>query len=172
MWYVIQVISGQEQLGHQLMHEIIGDTLIQDCFIPMRERKIKLHGTWQRITERLFPGYLFIVTDAPAEVYEALKKVPRFTRLLGNTDAGFIPLTEKEIAFLSKFGDENHLSHLSQVEVEEGNKVRIVSGNLLDYEGQIVKINLHKRIAVVQVEFMGQKVNVHLGIEILEKREA
>ena len=38
-------------------------------------------------------------------------------------------------------------------------------------QGQIRKINLHKRRAEVEVDFMNQKTVIHLGIEILEKSE-
>ena len=39
-----------------------------------------------------------------------------------------------------------------------------------DYEGEIIKVNLHKRIAVVRTTFMGSTTDVHMGIEILQKR--
>lgn len=167
-WYVVQVVGGQEQIVRRL---ILNQSLcqIEECFIPMRERKIKYKGKWQFVKERILPGYVFIITKNPEEVFQSLKQIPRFTSLLGKTDAGFIALNEQEVNFLSRFGDSEHVSHLSTVMVEEGNKVRILEGNLLNYEGEIVKINLHKRVAIVRVPFMGSSVDVHLGIEIVEK---
>lgn len=43
---------------------------------------------------------------------------------------------------------------ISKVAVEEGNQVRILSGPLMNLRGQIKKVNLYKRIAVVEMEFM------------------
>lgn len=167
MWYVIQVTSGQEHCTKELIEKWITGEWIEQCFIPMRERRIKYHGEWKLVQEKLFPGYVFIVTDFPEEVFQRLKTITRLAKFLGNTDAGFIHLSEKETDFICRFGDRNHVSHLSQVEIQEGSHVRIVSGDLLNYEGDIVRINLHKRIAVVRVEFMGSAVDLHLGIEIL-----
>lgn len=168
MWYVVQVIGGQEQATRQVILNFCGGE-IEDCFIPMRERSVKYRGTWKLVQEKLFPGYVFVVTEDADMLWRELKKVPRFTRMLGKTDSGFLALSEQEIEFIRRFGDEDHISHPSQVLIEEGQRVRIVSGNLLDYEGQILRYNLHKRIAVVRIDFMGSSVDVHLGIEILEK---
>ena len=42
-----------------------------------------------------------------------------------------------------------------------------------DMEGMVKKINLHKRTAEVEVEFMGRKTAVYLGIELLmDKQQA
>ena len=41
----------------------------------------------------------------------------------------------EEVSFIGKFADKDHVAHVSQVEVEEGNQVRIVSGELMGYEG-------------------------------------
>jgi transcriptional antiterminator NusG len=171
MWYVIQVVSGEEYSTKELIETLIAREWIEQCFVPLRERNIKFQGSWRLVQEKLFPGYVFIVTDFPEKIFMQLKKITKFTKLLGNTDAGFVPLSKEEVDFIRRFGDEEHVSHLSQVEIQEGNKVKVVSGDLLNYEGQIVKINLHKRIGVVRIEFMGTSVDVHLGIEILEKVE-
>lgn len=60
---------------------------------------------------------------------------------------------------------------ISRIRVGEKGLIRIVSGPLKNLEGQIRKINLHKRIAVVEAEFMGNKSQIHLGIEIIEGNE-
>ena len=49
--------------------------------------------------------------------------------------------------------------------------VTILSGPLKDMEGYIKKIDLHRRIAKVEVDFMNQKTLLHLGIEMIEKKE-
>ena len=58
---------------------------------------------------------------------------------------------------------------MSQVAVGEGRQVRILSGPLKNLEGKIQKINLHKRIAIVETEFMGNRSLLHLGIEIVNE---
>ena len=131
----------------------------------------KIDGKWNVIKEKLFPGYVFIVTDNPEKVFLKLKNVPKLTKLLGDNEGSFIPLKEKEVYFIQRWGGKDHVANISKVMVEKGNKVRILEGNLKDYEGEIIKVNLHKRIAVVRTTFMGSTTDVHMGIEILEKEE-
>ena len=59
---------------------------------------------------------------------------------------------------------------LSQVSVSEDDAVTILSGPLKNMEGYIRKIDLHRRIAKVEVDFMNRKTLIHLGIEMVEKR--
>ena len=58
---------------------------------------------------------------------------------------------------------------ISKIMIEERNQIRILSGPLKNLEGQIKKVNLHKRIAEVEMEFMGNQTVIHLGIDIMEK---
>lgn len=60
---------------------------------------------------------------------------------------------------------------ISQIGFDEGNEIKIISGPLKDMEGMVKKINLHKRTAEVEVEFMGRKTAVYLGIELLVDKQ-
>ena len=171
MWYVIQVKNGQESLTCQLIQTIIKNKTLVECFFPQRERMRKLSGKWSIIKEKLFPGYVFIVTDYPEEIFLQLKNVPKLTKLLGDNQGNFIPLKDNEINFIQRWGGKDHVANISKVIIEKGNRVNILEGNLKDYEGEIIKVNLHKRIAVVRTTFMGSTTDVHMGIEILRKEE-
>ena len=59
---------------------------------------------------------------------------------------------------------------ISRVSVSEDDKITILSGPLKNMEGCIKKIDLHRRIAKVEVNFMNRKTVIHLGIEMVEKR--
>ena len=59
------------------------------------------------------------------------------------------------------------IAEISEVGFDENDKVVILSGPLKNLEGSIKKINLHKRIAEVEIDFMGRKTVVFMGIEIL-----
>ena len=58
---------------------------------------------------------------------------------------------------------------LSQISVSEDDVITILSGPLKNMEGCIKKIDLHRRIAKVEVDFMNQKTVIHLGIEMVDK---
>lgn len=166
MWYAVQVTSGQEFVVKGWVDKTC---LAEECFIPIREIQKKYRGKWNLVKEQMTPGYLFVITDTPELLMERLYTIPRFAKLLGWSDMGFIPLSEKEINILQHFGDSNHISHLSQVEVSEGNHVRVIAGDLKNFEGDIVRIDLHRRIAVVRIPFMGKTADIHLGIDLVKK---
>ena len=50
-----------------------------------------------------------------------------------------------------------------------GDKVNIISGPLVGYEGKIKKIDRHKRIAYIEVSLFDQVVVVQVGLEIISK---
>ena len=174
MWYVMQVVSGQENRTVFLVEKMISEGILESCFVPVRRLRKKFHGTWREVTEKLFPGYVFMISEQPRLLHEELKQIPALTKILGRCEEYFTPLSEKNVQMLEKLqnrtDDGRNLEvEISRIAVEEGNQIRILSGPLMKLEGQIKKLNLHKRIAVVEVEFMGNKSLVHLGVEMIEK---
>lgn len=53
----------------------------------------------------------------------------------------------------------------------ENDEVVILSGPLENMKGMIKKINLHKRVAEVEVNFMNRKTVIYLGIELVARPE-
>ena len=47
--------------------------------------------------------------------------------------------------------------------------IRITHGPLMGQEGNIVKIDRHKRVAYVDVSLFGQVTTVQVGLEIISK---
>lgn len=172
MWYVMQVASGQENRTIFLVEKMISKGILGNCFAPVRRLKKKFHGAWHEVTEKLFPGYVFITSEQPQLLYEELKQIPALTKMLGRCGKFFAPLSEKDVRIMEKLrngmNDSRNMEvEISRIAVEEGKQIRILSGPLVNLEGQIRKVNLHKRIAVVEVEFMGNKSLVHLGVEMV-----
>lgn len=188
MWYVMQVVSGQENRTALMLGRMVSNENLEQSFVPLRRLRKKFHGTWNEVTEKLFPGYVFLVTDHPQLLYEELKEVPALTKILGKSGEYFTPLPKQDVELLLKMqqvkSGEGKISQknrtecengitvdISQIAVEEGKRIRVISGPLRNMEGQVIKINLHKRIAEVEMVFMGSKRTVHMGIEIVENVE-
>ena len=193
MWYVMQVISGQESRTVLKLERIISGERLGSCFIPMRRLKKKYKGAWHEVTEKLFPGYVFLTTNEPQLLYEDLKMVPALTKMLGKCEEYFTPLSKGDTELLHRLkkwtdkagGNDGSqkkrtkeetldtgagiMVGISKVKIDEGRQLRVLSGPLKDMEGEIKKVNLHKRIAVVEMEFMGSLRAVHLGIELVEE---
>lgn len=167
--YVVQVLTGQEKAVKHLIDKIMDPQLVQECFIPYFKLKKRVQGEWQFVTERLTPGYIYLSTRDIASVSQALYGVPSFTKLLGN-DGGFIPLRKDEIAWLDSLTTQGNRVVEMSVGVIEGDKVVIQSGPLQGLEGQIAKIDRHKRLAYLDMRFMGRMKTIRVGLEIVRKQ--
>lgn len=189
MYYVLQVASGTETKTEEHIISILPKEISYQCFHPTRHMRKKFHGKWTDIHEKLLPGYVFITTDNILEIYQQLKKVPMLTKLLGRDKGYFAELPPADVEWLekvlelSKYAASNgyrlnqdaivgaeYEAGLSLISIEEGSEIRIISGPLKNMGGMIKKINLHKRRAEVEVNFMNRKTVVYLGIELLERR--
>lgn len=170
LYYVMQVVTGTEDRVEEQVRVIVGNGLYDSCFHPMRRMKKKFRGEWKEIQEKLLPGYVFIRSGCVRELYQELQAVPAFTKLLGKDSGQFIPLSKKEAGWLERMiesPDQGTEVQLSQVSVAENDEITILSGPLKNMEGCIRKIDLHRRIAKVEVDFMNRKTIIHLGIEMV-----
>ena len=97
MYFVIQVLSGKEDSIIDILNRKIDKDIILECFTPRRVRMKKYEGKWHNVTERYFPGYIFIDTCKPKELFNELKKIGEFTKILGRQeDNNFLSLSEEE----------------------------------------------------------------------------
>jgi len=166
MWYVVQVRTGDERkLAERLKLEIKAEN--EDIFVPLFERKKSVKGEWTKVTMPLFPGYIFFETDDVKDFCLRLKKINAFTKILG-TESGFSSISPDEEKFLKILIGDNYVAEES-VGVIEGDKIVIKYGPLRGLEGNILKVNRHKRIALVKADFMGGPREIKVGLEIIDK---
>lgn len=168
MWYVIQTLGGEEEETANMIRKTVSSCCMEECFVPKRERMKKFGGTWNKVEEILFHGYVFVISERPQELYRELKQIPRLTRILGREKNYFTPLNEEEKELVQRLGNEEHRAELSKVQVWEGKQICVAEGPLKNYTGNVVKVDLHKREVQVKVDFMGREMKLHLGIEMVE----
>ena len=168
MWYVIQVYTGkEEETADQCRARVaVGE---EEVFVPLVERMTKVRGEWEVVRTRLFPGYVFIETDRPGDLYMRLKEVKVMTRLL-KTGEEITPLYREEEEYLRSLEDEEHVVRYSEGYLE-GERLVVTSGALKGQEGKIRKILRHKRLVVLEVPLLGREVEVTLGLGVVEKRQ-
>ena len=78
----------------------------------------------------------------------------------------FICLDDKSVKYFMQLGGEDHVIRHSTC-VLKGNMVRITDGPLMGMEGELLKINMHKREVKLLIEFLGEKRTVSLGMELV-----
>ncbi len=175
MWYVVQVYTGAEENTRRQCECVLQRTprergrqpLADECCIFYHEEKRKVRGTWKTLTKPLFPGYLFLSTEHPLEVFAELRHVVGLTNLL-RSDEQILPLTQKEIDFLMRFAGDDRVVEMSEG-IIEGEHIRVLSGPLVGWEGIIRKVDRHRRKAKIEVEMFGRKQEIEFVLEIAMK---
>lgn len=167
MWYAIWVTTGCEEKVAAMCRRHIPKEYYEDCFIPKVEIKKKYLGNWHLHRAVMYPGYIFIITDNIKEVYFALKKIPQFTKILGDSEEP-IALYEKEVQLLQSMKNKDHIIEMSLGYVEN-DRILITHGPLKNYTGRIKRIDRHKRVAIIETEMFGRTMDVKVGLEIIAK---
>lgn len=103
MWYVLQTMTGREEALVEMVRKTVPSSLYEDCFIAYYERVWRKQQQSIVHIERLFPGYMLIITDKPDEVFLELKHIPAMVKLLSDGDFGFVPLRREEQMFSRTF---------------------------------------------------------------------
>lgn len=187
--YVIQTEGGKEKTVLSLIEQRVDRETCTGCFVPRVELSKSFRGVRRRVESVLFPGYVFAMSDEPARLDEAVRRLPPYARVLSAGEK-WLPLSAEEIAWLRAFlgsGDaeggegaklldgEAGLLGGSQVVAMsegyiEGDEIVVLSGPLMGRTAQIKKIDRHKRIAYLDVCMCGRTKLVKLGLEIVRKR--
>lgn len=167
MWCAVHVGNGNESRTEDFVNKLLPEGLNGRCFHLTRSRRKKFGGQWQTIREKLIPGYVFIETEQPEKVYRELKKNSGYRLLFGNED-DVAALEEQESEFMDSIADRAGEIGISRVCVSEKNEIRYLTGPLKKISHLVKKVDLHKRIAEVEAEFMGERQILYLGIEIAE----
>lgn len=170
MWYVIQVRTGTEEEIRRQCEKLIESEILERCFIPYCEQMKRYQGEWHKETQILFPGYVFLISGDLDRLYQRLKKVTGLTKLIG-TGREIVPLEEAEVRFLLEFGKEEQVVAMSEG-IIRNNRVVVTKGPLKGREGLIRKIDRHKRKAWLEIEMFGRKIEMRVGLEIVEKYES
>lgn len=166
-WYVIQVQPKSEYRLCTKIKDRISKDLYKDCFVPQAEYLYKKDGVFEKRIRPLFPGYIFVSTDNVRDFYDSLKKIDGFKRILKSGE-DFTPISSEEAGFIAGITDDDYNISLSAGFIIDS-KITITSGPLIGNEGIIKKIDRHKRIGLIELNFMGQPQLVKMPLEIISK---
>lgn len=163
-WYVLHVITGEEaEVRNRLRRKIP----YMRTLAPVRKMKERKSGVWRYKCRALFPGYVFVNCTMTDSEYYDLKNTSGVIKILpGSSSPSPVPGNEMQI--ILRLTEEKDLVGLSDV-VFAGDKVKVVSGPLLGFEGQIVKVDRRRFRAKVMFSLLGQEKFIELGINVVEK---
>ena len=173
-WVILFARTGsEEKLADVFKEKLNAEEYLP--FVPTKETPYRSKGIIHKVRKPLFPGYVFVQTEVePKSIAEklaaALKNIKDIYSILHyGDDEKDVAVREEERLYWERLFDTNFCV-VGSVGFIEGDTIRITSGALVGLEGQIKKINRHKREAIVEMEMLGAKREVVLMLEIVEKR--
>ena len=167
MWYVIQTISGKEHEVCIWINTYVDRSLYKRCFVPLYEDVWRKEGIGHISIRKMFSGYLFLESDTPELVHEALKEVPKLTMMLSLEEKSngrtFLPIREDEEAFLDTILSDG-LMKVSYVHRSGRGNLSTVIGPLQSYTDHIVRVDIPHRRAIVDVPMLGETRRIKFGL--------
>ncbi len=159
-----------ERVCNDIREHVITDN--EQIFMPQIERMRKVGGKWNLVLRPMFSGYLFITSNEPKQLYERIhhalgKTIFKYVKLIRN-DEYIIPLSPSDERIVTEMSDEKHVLRASLGYIK-GDKLIVTDGPLQGHEGSVVKIDRHKRTAVIEAEFLGEMRHITVGLEVVKK---
>lgn len=168
-WYVLHTRSGYETLAKSGLEKLIennnlGDTIFE-IKIPMEQTIEEKNGKKKVVLKRRCPCYVFLKMIYRNELWFLITNTRGVTGFVGPMGHPQ-PLTDAEVQRMHL--DE---SVKDDFELKVGENVKIVSGALDGFIGEVVSINDQGQKAMVKVSVFGRETNVEVDFVDLMKIE-
>jgi len=165
MWYVIHVLTGQEEKVKSNILSRVELGGLKDKFsqvlIPT-EVVSEVKSGKKRISERkFFPGYVLVEMDLTDESWYLVKNTPGVTGFIGSGSKP-TPLLEEEINNILKQSEEKKEKPMPKVTFNQGESVRIKEGPFTNFNGTIEELNPARGRLKVSVMIFGRSTPVEL----------
>jgi transcriptional antiterminator NusG len=176
LWYVINTYSGHEnKVKANLEHRIISmgqASRFRRVVVPTESVIETKDGQKVQAEKRVLPGYVLVNMNLDDEAWTLVKNTPGVTGFVGS-GAKPVPLSEGEIERILHTGKSQGegARPRAQVEFSLGESVKITSGHLADFDGEIVDVNPDQQKLKVLVNIFERQVPVELSFEMVKKLE-
>lgn len=182
-WYALRTYSGREESAALLLRRKANREYWSECRVLKKIKVFRSGGILHFVEDVMFPGYVFVKTDCPGKLAAELGRSKEFPQPLPcggrpeNADGYFnsqdmIALKPEDLHFLQSVCGENlqRAMGVTRIVLNGDNRIVSADGVLQRYLGQIVKLNLHKRFAVVEVELFNRRQPVLFGLQLVQDR--
>jgi transcriptional antiterminator NusG len=171
-WYVINTYSGHEnKVKANLEHRI--DSMGQRprfrrVVVPTEQVIETKEGQKVQTEKRILPGYVLVNMDLTDESWTVVKNTPGVTGFAGPGGKP-VPLTQPDVDRLLRTGTATAERPRAQVEFQLGESVKVTSGPLSDFDGEIVEVNPEQQKLKVLVDIFERQVPVELSFDQVKK---
>ena len=170
MWYVVLAGKGREKTAIDKCRNALSVDAAVDIFAPAYQHVRKYAGQWNLEEDVLFPGYVFIESNTPAELEKQLMRIPTTVTPV-RIGGGFNPIYEEEKSVLKALMDEAYCIKMSSGVIVD-DRLIIEHGPLDKCIPRIIRIDRHKRIAELEIQLWKEPRRMKAGLEVKAKLTA
>jgi len=171
-WYVINTYSGHENKVKQNLEHRIESMKQRPSFrrvvVPTEQVIETRDGQKVQTEKRVLPGYVLVNMALDDEAWTLVKNTPGVTGFVG-AGAKPVPLSQPEVDRILHTGAGAGDRPRTQVEFSLGESVKVTSGPLSDFDGEIVDVNPDQQKLKVLVDIFERQVPVELGFDQVKK---
>jgi transcriptional antiterminator NusG len=122
----------------------------------------------QKVTveKRTMPGYVLVQMDLNEDSWSLVKGTPGVTGFVGASNEP-VPLTQAEVDRLLHMEPQERPRSRAQFSI--GESVKVVSGPLSDFSGEISEVNEDAQKLKVLVSIFGRETPVEVGFDQVKK---
>jgi transcription termination/antitermination protein NusG len=169
-WYVINTYSGHEnKVKHNIEHRVTTmeqQSNIRQVIVPTEQVSEMKNGQKVQTERRTMPGYVLVNMEMNDDTWQLVKNTPGVTGFVGSRDKP-LPLSKPEVDRLMHRETAERPRTRAQFSI--GESVKVVSGPLSDFSGEISEINEDAAKLKVLVSIFGRETPVEVGFDQVKK---
>jgi transcriptional antiterminator NusG len=170
-WYVLSVVSGQEQLVIDNMKERIQKQWLSEDVVDYLSPIVNEYSMrkWEKITKqkKLYPGYVFIKSRMNDKIWYIVRNTPG-VRLIVWAETRPIPLTDQEYEDMINHIKKSEERSSLKIPYKEWDVVMLKSWDFKWMKWNIKTIDHDKWTVVVNIEMLGRLTPVAVDADKIE----
>ena len=170
-WYVVNTYSGHEnKVKHNLEHRVVSlnqARAVKQIVVPTESVSELKDNQKITVEKRTMPGYVLVNMDLNEDSWALVKGTPGVTGFVGASQEP-VPLTQAEVdRLLHREVAEGPRRSRAQFSI--GESIKVVSGPLSDFSGEISEVNEDAQRLKVLVSIFGRETPVEVGFDQVKK---
>ena len=169
-WYVINTYSGHEnKVKQNLEHRVVSlsqQRAVRQVVVPTETVQEMKDNQKVSVEKRTMPGYVLVNMDLNEDSWGVVKGTPGVTGFVGASNEP-VPLTQPEVDRLLHREVAQKVATKAQFSI--GESVKVISGPLSDFSGEISEINQDASKLKVLVSIFGRETPVEVGFDQVKK---
>ncbi len=164
-WYVLHTFSGYENMVYENLLKVVAknglEEEILEVKIPMEDVVEEKNGKKKFVQRKMFPCYVLIKMRYRDSLWHTIVNTRGVTGFVGPAGRP-LPLTEEEIRRMKLE------KVVIDIKVNVGDQIKIISGPLEGFVGEVLSIDTLEQKCKVQVSMFGRNTPVEVDFAQIE----